>query len=157
MKIVMSSEISGFPLKQAVKKYLIHKGYDIIDIGWQEGEAKINYVQAGERVAPYIQSGECERGLVFCGSAAGVSVTANKCKGIYCVASESLYTSQSASLIINANVLAVGAKVVADDNACKMCEAFLNDSFCNEFDEEKSILVKNMFKDLQELENKNFK
>ena len=153
----MSSEVSGYPLKEAVKKYLLERGYEIKDVGYDGKEAGITYIDAAKRLVPYIQSGECERGLIFCGSGAGVGVTANKFKGIYCVISESIYTAPKAAQILNANVLAVGAKVVGEDNACEMCDLWLKESFCGGFDEEKTARVSKMFETLQETERENFK
>lgn len=157
MKLVIASDFAGFTLKEAVKKHLIEMGHEVTDVGQQTPENQVIYVDAVANLAKAIASGEYERGFVMCGTGAGVSIAANKFKGIYCVACESLFTAPKCAIINNANVLAMGARVVAPDNACEMADAWLEQSFCKGFAPERAEFVGGLFKKLQAMEDENFK
>ena len=122
MKVAIASEASSFQLKEQVKKHILDLGYEVVDAGQQSEEENVLYYEAAANLAKKIQSGECERGIVFCGTGAGASLIANKFKGVYCVACESIFTAEKISLINNANVLAMGSRVVSFDMACEMAD-----------------------------------
>jgi RpiB/LacA/LacB family sugar-phosphate isomerase len=87
-------------------------GHDVTDVGQQREDETVRYYEAGELLARAIQSGAYERGFVMCGSGAGVCMTAGKFRGVYAVACESEYTAAELRRITNANVMAMGEKVV---------------------------------------------
>lgn len=133
MKVGIACESSSFLLKEAVKKHIAGLGYEVVDVGQRTPEENVLYYEAAQRLAGLIQSGECERGIVMCGTGAGVSMIANKFKGVYCVACESVFTAEKISLINNANVLAMGSRVVSWDMGCEMAEKFLAGKWCDGF------------------------
>ena len=157
MKIAIASDFSGFNLKQVVKKFLIDNKFDVDDVGQLDPENKILYFEAASRLANVMQSGKYERGIVFCGTGAGVSLIVNKFKGIYCVACESVFTAEKTPLINNANVLAMGERVVSYDMGCEMAKAWLNAKWCEGFDEQRRKNNERGFEAMQEIEQKNFK
>ena len=136
MKVAIACEASSFQLKEQVKKHILDLGYEVVDAG-QQSEEDVLYYEAAANLAKKIQSGECERGIVFCGTGAGASLIANKFKGVYCVACESIFTAEKISLINNANVLAMGSRVVSFDMACEMAERFLAGRWCEGFAEQR--------------------
>ncbi len=157
MKIVIASDFSGFNLKQAVKKHLTDSQYDVTDVGQTDPDNKVLYFEAASRLAEAMQSGAYTRGIVICGTGAGVSLIVNKFRGIYCVACESVFTAEKTSLTNNANVLAMGEKVVSYDMGCEMAKAWLNGKWCEGFEEQRRKNNERGFEVLQEIERKNFK
>lgn len=157
MKIVIASDFSGYQLKQAVKTHLGAMGFTIDDVGHQSEKDLVMYYTAAANLAKAIQSGDYEKGIVICGTGAGVSMIANKFIGIYCIACESVYTAEKISLINNANVLAMGQKVVSFDMACEMAEKFLGNKWCEGFTEERRRNNENGFTILQKIEQDNGK
>ena len=139
MKVAIASDFSGFQLKEQVRQHLEKSGYDIMDVGQKDPQNQMLYYEAATRLARVLQNGECRKGIVICGTGAGVSLIANRYKGIYCVACESVYTAEKISLINNANVLAMGEKVVSFTMGCEMADAFLKSVWCQGFEEQRRI------------------
>ena len=156
MKIVIASDSSGLPLKESVKKYLIEKGYEILDVGQQVDGDPTTHIVAARNLAKRIENQECEKGIIICGTGAGASMSANKNKGIYCVACESVYTAQNIALINNANVLAMGARVVGPENACAMAETFLSQKFAIGIGETRKQTVERLYQEMRALEDETF-
>ncbi len=155
-KVAIASDFSGFNLKEAVRKFLITEGYAVEDVGQTSTTERVLYFEAAAGLAKALQSGSADRGIAICGTGAGVSLIANKFRGIYCVACESVFTAQRTSLINNANVLAMGEKVVSHDMACEMAKAWLNGVWCEGFDEQRRLNNERGFAALQEIERQNF-
>ena len=132
MKVGIACESSSFLLKEAVKKHLTGLGYEVVDVGQQTAEDNVLYFEAAANLAKLIQSGECQRGIAICGTGAGISMVCNKFRGVYCVACESVFTAEKISLINNANVLALGGRVVGPGLAVKIVDTFLNTEFSGE-------------------------
>ena len=157
MKVIISCENSGFPLKEIVKKYLISAGHEVIDVGRRTEEESVFYPAAAAAAATALQNKVAEKCILICGTGAGVSIVANKFKGVYCVACESLFTANKIPFVNNANVLAMGMNVVGPDNACAMAEAFINNSFAKDATEERRAQLQGFFDDVLKIENENFK
>ncbi len=157
MKIVIASEFAGFPLKEFIKKYLIEKGHDVTDVGQQDEEHKVLYPQAASALARAIQSGKYDKGIVVCGSGAGVSIVCNKFKGVYCVACESMFTAQGIPQINDANVLALGNNVTAQKKACAMVDLYLSRYFAYGESPERKEFLTGMLNDVKKIEDENFK
>jgi len=157
LKVVIASDFSGFRLKEAVREHLITLGYALEDVGQREASEHVLYFEAASSVAMAVQSGACERGIVVCGTGAGVSLIANKFKGVYCVACESVYTAQKTCLINNANVLAMGERVVSFSMGSEMAEEFLKGRWCQGFEQRRRTNNERGFEFMQELERRNFK
>jgi len=152
MKVAIGSDFSGFRLKEAVRVFLENEGYDIVDVGQTNEKDQLLYYEAAVNVSKAIQSGQCQRGILFCGSGAGVSLVANKHKGVYCVTCETLYTAEKIQLINNCNVLAMGEKIVSPIMGGEMAKAFLDAKWCDGFEEQRRKNNERGFAVLQELE-----
>jgi len=157
MKIVISCEFAGYPLKAAVLEYLKQQGHEILDVGQKSPDEKILYPQAAAALAKVIQQGEYKKGILICGSGAGVSIVANKFKGVYAVACESIFTAQSIPIINNANVLVMGSNVVGPKNAFAMVDKFLANSFALGETPERKEFLAGMLEDVKRIEDENFK
>ena len=157
MKLVVASDFAGLSLKEDVKAHLIECGYEVKDVGQQVGGEQVVYVDAVVNLVKEIKSGAFERGIIMCGTGGGVSILANKFKGIYAVACESIFTAPKCAILNNANVLAMGGRVIGGANACEMVDAWLAQEFCKDFAPERAAFVGSLFKRLQEVEEENLK
>ena len=156
MKVVIASDFSGYRLKEAVKAHVLSLGYDVADVGAQTEDDGTLYFEASANLAKWIQEGKAERGIVICGTGAGVSMIANKFKGIYAVACESVYTAEKTSLINNANVLAMGEKVVSYAMGAEMAEKWLAGKWCDGFEPQRKANNEKGYARLKEIEEKNY-
>ena len=152
MKVAIASDFSGFNLKEAVKIYLTDQGYSVDDLGQKTKHEQMLYYEASSDLAKAIQNEEYDKGIVICGTGAGVSMIANKYRGVYCVACESLYTAEKISLINNANVLAMGEKIVSQPAACEMAKAFIDAVWCDGFEEQRKRNNEHGYQVLKQLE-----
>ena len=157
MKVIVSCENAGYPLKEIVKEHLLAEGHEVIDVGRKTEEESVFYPAAAAAAAKALQDKVAEKCILICGTGAGVSIVANKFKGVYCVACESLFTANKIPFVNNANVLAMGRNVVGPDNACAMVDAFMNNSFAKDASEARRAQLQGFFDDVLKIENENFK
>ncbi len=128
MKIAIGSDHAGYDLKEVIKNYLIEKGYEVVDTGTNSRES-VDYPIFGENVAETVAKGEADRGIVICGTGIGISISANKVKGIRAALCTNEYMARMARKHNDANVLALGARVLGVDLALSIVETFLNTEF----------------------------
>ena len=157
MNLIMASDYSGFPLKEAVRKHLEAAGHKITDVGQTAADQKVPYIDAACDLAKQLQTGKFDRGLLFCGTGAGVSILANKFKGVYCIPVESMYTARQTAIINNSNVISMGANVVGPDNACRIAEAYLEQSFVKGMPKERADWLTTLFGRLKDVEAQTLK
>jgi len=155
-KIIVGADKSGFPLKEALKEHLVEKGYEVEDVGMHNIDDFQAYYEVAPKVAKKIQSGEYEKGLICCGTGMGMSIVANKFKGVYAAVVEGSYAAKMCKVINNANVLTMGGWKLAPQEAIDMLDRWLNTDFLEGFEFKKDFLT-NAYKQVQEIENKNFK
>ena len=125
MKIAMGNDHSAIELKNIIKEFAESKGYEVIDFGTNTPES-CDYPVFGEKVGRAVASGEADLGIVICGTGVGISLAANKVKGIRaCVCSEP-YTAKLSKMHNNSNVLAFGARVVGSEMAKMITEEWLD-------------------------------
>ena len=134
MKIAIGSDKSGFPVKEAVKAWLAENNIEFDDLGTVDMNEVHPYYQVASEVAPKIQDGSYEKAILICGTGAGMSVVANKFKGVYAVACEGIYAAKMARAINNANVLCMGGWIVGPEMAIEMVRAFLNTAWCQDLE-----------------------
>jgi len=128
MKIAIGSDHGGFELKEIIKNHLEEKGIEYIDYGTDSGES-VDYPDFGYKVAKAVKDGECENGIVCCGTGIGISISANKVKGIRCALCNDCYSAKMAKEHNNANVLALGARVLGRDLALEIVDSYINAKF----------------------------
>lgn len=125
MKIAMGNDHTAVELKNIIKAFVEEKGYEVIDLGTNSAES-CDYPVYGEKVGQAVASGEADLGIAICGTGVGISLAANKVKGIRaCVCSEP-YTAKLSKMHNNSNVLAFGARVVGSEMAKMITEEWLN-------------------------------
>ena len=126
--IVLAADHGGYLLKEEVKKHLDAKGIEYIDCGSFTGES-VDYPDMAKLACEKIQSGEAEKGIIFCGTGIGISIAANKMKGIRCCVCSDTFSAKYTRLHNDANVLAMGGRIVGPGLAIEMIELFLNTEF----------------------------
>lgn len=157
MKVAIACEASSILLKEQIKKRIEALGHQVLDVGQQKEDENVLYFEAAQKLAEAVQSGQCEKGIVICGTGAGVSMIANKYRGVYCVTCESVFTAEKIAHINNANVLAMGARVVSWDMGSEMAEKFLAGKWCEGFEHQRRLNNEKGYQVLQEIEAKHFK
>ena len=128
MKIAIGCDHGGFALKEAVKKHLEEKGIEYIDCGTYSTDS-VDYPDYARAACKKITDGECEFGLLFCSTGVGISIAANKVPGIRCCCASETFSAKYTRLHNNANVLAMGGKIVGEGIAFEMVDIFLSTEF----------------------------
>lgn len=128
MKIAVACDHGGLNLKREVVKYLNANGYEVVDFGTDTFDS-CDYPDYALPAAEAVASGECERGILICSTGIGVSMVANKVPGVRCAHCHDTYCAEFTRLHNNANVLAMGEKVVGAGYALKIVEIFLKTEF----------------------------
>lgn len=128
MKIGIGSDHGGFALKEELKTFMKEKKIDIIDFGTYDTNS-VDYPDYGEIVAKAVVSGQVERGVVICGTGIGISISANKVKGIRCALCGDVYSAKMSMAHNNANMIALGGRVVGVDLAKEILSTYLNEEF----------------------------
>lgn len=128
MKIALGSDHAGFHLKEKIKEFLVSKGYQVIDVGAISSEPT-DYPIYAKDVATLVQRGEAQYGILICGTGIGMCITANKFKGIYAALCTDEYMAKVSKLHNNANVLCLGGRVLGDELAFSIVDAWLSYDF----------------------------
>jgi ribose 5-phosphate isomerase B len=128
MKIVMGSDHTGYELKLILKKYVESLGHTVTDVGAYSSE-RVDYPVFGKLAAGKIIVGEADMAILVCGTGFGISLAANKVKGIRCVNCSEPYTALLSRKHNNANALALGARVIGVELAKMIVDVFLVGSF----------------------------
>ena len=128
MKIAIGSDHGGFALKQALIPFLQKLGVEVADMG-VSSEESVDYPDFGERVARSVARGEADAGIVLCGTGIGISIAANKIPGIRAALVTSPEMARLAKEHNNANILALGGRILDTATAMACVEAWLNASF----------------------------
>ena len=126
--IAIGSDHGGFALKQALMKHLEARGLAYKDYGTYT-EASCDYPVYAKAVANAVASGECERGIIICGTGIGVSITANKVPGIRAALCGDCFSAEATRQHNDANILCMGARVTGEGLALKIADIFLDTPF----------------------------
>lgn len=126
--IAIGSDHGGYLLKEEIKKHLEEKGYEFKDFG-TDSTASCDYPVYAEKVCRAIQSGECEKGILVCGTGIGMSMCANKCKGIRAAVCGDHFSAEFTRKHNNANVLCLGARVTGSGVALQLVDIFFTTEF----------------------------
>ena len=128
MKIALACDHGGLNLKNTVIEYLKQNGYEYVDFG-TDSTASCDYPDFALPAAECVASGECDKGILICSTGIGVSIVANKVPGVRCAHCHDVYCATFTRLHNDANVLAMGEKVVGTGYALQIVEAFLTTKF----------------------------
>ena len=128
MRWALESDHAGFELKEAVERQLRAKGLDVTDLGPHDA-ARTDYPDWGHALGAAIARGDFDRGVLVCGSGVGISIAANRYPGVRCALCGDVYTAKMSRAHNDANVLALGARVVGDGLAAAIVDAFVATEF----------------------------
>lgn len=126
--IAIGSDHGGFELKQEIMAHLRERGLEYKDYGTYTAES-CDYPDYGKAVARAVASGEAEKGIIICGTGIGISISANKVRGIRAALCHDCFSAEMTRLHNDANVLAMGARVVGPGLALKITDTFLDTPF----------------------------
>ena len=129
--IAIGSDHGGFELKQAIMAHLDKRGLEYKDFGTYD-KASCDYPEYGKVVAHAVASGEYERGIIICGTGIGISISANKVPGIRAALCTDCFMAEATRLHNDANILALGGRVVGEGLALKIVDTFLDTPFSND-------------------------
>ncbi len=124
MKIVVGSDHGGYELKEQLKKRLIEQGHDVLDVGC--GGEPVDYPDIAVALSRVVLEGEVSFGILCCGTGIGISMAANKIKGIRAALCADCYSARMAKEHNNANVIAFGGRTVGVEHAWEMVCAYMN-------------------------------
>jgi len=127
--IAIGSDHGGFLLKEEIKKYLEENNYEYKDFGTNDGASSVDYPDFALAVAEAVSSGECEKGILICGTGIGISIAANKVPGIRCSLCCDSFSAKMSREHNDANILALGERVTGKGLALHIVEVWLNTQF----------------------------
>jgi ribose 5-phosphate isomerase B len=131
MKIALAADHAGFEMKRDLAGKLAKDGHEVLDLG-AHSAAAVDYPDYAEAVADVLRDGQAERGIIVCGSGAGVSIAASKFPGIRAAVVHDVYTAHQAVEHDDMNVLCIGARVIGPALAREIVDAFLGARFSGE-------------------------
>ena len=129
--IGLGCDHGGYELKQEIIKYLEEKGIPYKDFGCDSTKS-VDYPIYARKVGRAIQNGVCDKGILICGTGIGISIAANKMKGIRAALCTDCFSAEATRLHNDANILALGGRVVGPGLAVKIVDTFLNTEFSHE-------------------------
>ena len=129
--IGIGSDHGGFALKEAIKKHLEERGLEYKAFGTYS-DASCDYPVYGRAVAKAVAAGECQLGILICGTGIGISITANKVPGVRAALCSDCFSAEATRQHNNANILALGARVLGEGLALKIVDTFLDTPFSND-------------------------
>ncbi len=149
MKIVIASDHAGFPLKKSITEFLSKEKIKVEDLGIDHPES-VDYPDYAAKVAQAVSQKKADAGILICGTGLGMSISANKFKGVRAVAVSDLYSARMAKEHNDANVLALGGRVLDSHKALRLVKVWLNSKF-------KGNRHQQRLDKISDLENKNLK
>jgi ribose 5-phosphate isomerase B len=132
MKLVVAADHGGVPLNEEVIDELRRLGHDVLDLGTHDANNGDDYPDYAEALGRKVASGECERGVLICGSGVGASVAANKVHGVRAGLCHDTYSAHQGVEHDNCNVLCLGARVIGRELALELVKTFIGARFTGE-------------------------
>lgn len=128
MKIAVASDHGGYKLKETVKAYLEQRGIEVIDLG-TDSEESVDYPEFGKACGEAVASGKADRGIVCCGTGIGISIAANKVKGVRCALCTDIGMAEMTRKHNDANMLAMGGRTTDENTALEITRVWLDTEF----------------------------
>jgi RpiB/LacA/LacB family sugar-phosphate isomerase len=131
MKVAVAADHAGYPLKELVLKVIKMEGYQALDLGTDSTDP-VDYPDYAEKLGTIIQTGQADRGILICGSGVGAAIAANKMDGIRAGLCHDTYSAHQSVEHDDANVLAIGSRIIGPELAAEIIRNFLNAEFSGE-------------------------
>ena len=138
MKVSIGCDHGGYDLKEEIKKHLIERGTEVVDVGCDRKE-RCDYPIYGREAALKVADKTCDKGIVICTTGIGISITANKVKGIRCALCSEPLSAKMTRLHNDANMLAMGAALIGINMAKEITDTFLDTPFSGDERHQKRI------------------
>lgn len=129
MTIALGADPGGFELKVEVKKHLMRKGHEVLDLGTLDADHPVWYMDVGRDVAKAVTGGKAVRGVVICGTGMGISIATNKNRGARCALVESYWAAREARIVNDANIVAIGGTTTSARMAGEIVDVFIETEF----------------------------
>ncbi len=126
--IALSSDHAGYPLKESIKEYFIEKGIEFEDCGAYSTDS-VDYPYQAKKACDLVVSGKCDKAILCCGTGIGISISANKVKGIRAACCSDYFSAKYTRLHNDANALCLGARVIGVGTALELVDVFINTEF----------------------------
>ena len=126
--IAIGCDHGGLELKESIRKHLLEKGYKVKNLG-VDSFIEVDYPDIAEAVCTSVISGECEKGILICGTGIGISIAANKINGIRAALCTDCYSARMAKEHNNANIITLGGRVIGINLAIEIIDTWLNAKF----------------------------
>ncbi len=149
MRVAISNDHAGVTLKNVLSSFMENQGIELINFG-VDTEESVDYPDYAKKTAQAVQKGEADCGIVICGTGIGASITANKYKGVHAALCYNVFSAKMARNHNNANVLALGARTINEEDALVILKTFLSESFSGQRHERRVNKIKR-------IEDNNFK
>lgn len=143
-------------LKEAIKQHVLALGHECVDVGGTADEAR-PYYEVAHELARKVGSGECDRGILVCGTGMGMAIIANKHPNVYAAVCEDPSAAAKARSINNANIVTMGGMVTAPYKAREIVDAFLTTGFKSGWDEEIQTFLDRSMVEIQRIESEEFR
>ncbi len=131
MVIAIGSDHGGYDLKDGVKKHLLSKGFEVKDMGTHSKDA-CDYPDIAKVVTTAVNEKDCDFGILICGTGIGISIAANKVKGIRAALVHDVFSAKATREHNDANILCMGARVLGEGLALEIVDTFLKTEFSND-------------------------
>ena len=128
MKISIGSDHGAFTMKEHLKQYLTEQGHQVVDCGTYSTDS-CDYADFAKAAAQLVASGDCDRGIVMCTTGIGISIAANKVRGIRCALCSEPYSAEMTRRHNDANMLAMGGALIGPNMADRIVDVFLGTEF----------------------------
>lgn len=152
MKLVIGADKAGYPLLCHIKAFLDAEGVSYDDIGAKSASGEKIYWQTAAEAARGLQDGRYDKGILCCGTGMGMSIVANKFKGVYASCCESVYAAKKCRIINDAHILCMGAFLVGGDMGVEMVKTFLGTAFTQGTDDALCGFLKENAENVRKLE-----
>lgn len=126
--IALSSDHAGYPLKESIKEYFIEKGIEFEDCGAYSTDS-VDYPYQAKKACDLVVAGKCDKAILCCGTGIGISISANKIKGIRAACCSDYFSAKYTRLHNDANALCLGARVIGVGAALELVDVFINTEF----------------------------
>ena len=128
MKVAMACDHGGLDLKNVLKEELEAMGHEVVDFGTYTHDS-VDYPDFGYKAAKAVSEGECEKGVVVCGTGIGISISCNKVHGIRCALCHDVFSAKATRAHNDANMLAMGQRVIGPGLAVEILHAFFEGEY----------------------------
>ena len=125
MKIALAADHGGFQMKEALKAHLVERGIEILDLG-TDSEASVPYPVYGKACGDAVASGQADRGILVCGTGIGISIAANKVKGIRAAVVTNEFMAEMCKAHNDANIISFGGRVITIEEAIRFTDIWLD-------------------------------